>query len=144
MFIEACTPDKYVKFRVEQNLAHLRGKNLAIVNNSVSNSILGKNYVNFQNFKDRTTQIDGMEINGIDEGLNFDGDVDDGFVLPPPLNESLLADDPVNIAGENDVVNIQDNVDGDETQDSAEKKKKKRVCKPRVNLNEQRYITIFD
>ena len=84
-----------------------------------------------------------MEINGIGEGLNFDGDVDDGFVLPPPLNESLLADDPVNIAGENDV-NLQDNVDGDETQDSAEKKKKKRLCKPRVNLNEQRYITIFD
>ena len=82
--------------------------------------------------------MDGMEINGIDEGLNFDTEADDGFVLPPPLNESLLADDPVNIGGENEV-NLQDNVDGGEAQDSAEKKKRKRVFHPRVNLNEQRY-----
>ena len=81
--------------------------------------------------------MDDMEVNGNGDALNFDAEADDPFAIPPPLNDLILEDDPADIAGQE--INLQDNVDGDETQDSAEKKKKKRAFKPRVNLNEERY-----
>jgi hypothetical protein len=85
--------------------------------------------------------MDGIEVNGNDGALNFGAEGDDPFTIPPPLDGSLLFEDPVNLGEQNEAVNPQDNVDadGDQTQDSAEKKKKKRAFKPRVNLNEERY-----
>ena len=81
--------------------------------------------------------MDEIQVNGNDGALNFVAGVDDPFVIPPPLDGSLLFEDPV-IGEQNEAINPQDNVDADQTQDSAEKKKKKRVIKPRVNLNEER------
>ena len=78
-----------------------------------------------------------MEVNGGDMLLDFNGEADDLFAIPPPLNESLLIDDAADIAVQDDAENHQ--VDGDPTQESNEKKKKKRAFKPRVNLNEERY-----
>ncbi len=87
--------------------------------------------------------MDEMEVNGNDGALNFDAGGDDPFAIPPPLDGSLLFDDPGNIGEQNEALNPEDNVDGDQTQDSAEKKKKKRAFKPRVNLNEERYVYLL-
>ena len=83
--------------------------------------------------------MDEIQVNDNDGALNFGAGADDPFAIPPPLDGSLLFQDPV-IDEQNEAINPQDNVDGDQTQDSAEKKKKKRAFKPRVNLNEERYV----
>ncbi|XP_028399152.1 TIMELESS-interacting protein-like [Dendronephthya gigantea] len=74
-----------------------------------------------------------MEVYGNDVVL---GDAEDLFAIPPPLDESLLVDDPANIAAHDDAEN--QNIDGDPTQENDGKKKKKRAFKPRVNLNDER------
>ena len=86
--------------------------------------------------------MDEIEVNGNDGGLNFDIEGDDPFRIPPPLDASLLVDDPANIAEENEDLNPQQDGDG-EAKENAEKKKKKRAFKPRVNLNEERYVHCF-